>query len=106
MSSQPSRSSELAARFPGAHKLAYSYVTNSWDYLFGTPEAAVEAFMTDQPELIESAADGIDELLSSCADEPEREAVLDEWGWGYGGEPGVLDEFLIWTRATLRRQSD
>jgi hypothetical protein len=100
MSTQHSRSSDVRARFPGLEELA-GYVSNAWDYEFGTPEAAVAAFLEDQPELLSSAADGLTEVLATCADETERLELLGDLGWGYAPRAGMLDEFLVWTRAVL-----
>lgn len=101
MSSRPSPTSEIEKRFPGLAVLAGNYVNNAWDYLHGSPQAAVLAFSAEEPELRASAAAGIDELVQALATEGERRAALLEMGWGYGGVPGTLDEFLKWTRMTL-----
>lgn len=101
MSSPPSPSSELAVRFPGLVELC-SYVSNAWDYEYGTPQAAVDAFVTECGDQRESAAAGIDELFRAVGSEAERKDLLREFGFGYTGRPGTVDEFLIWTRMVLR----
>jgi hypothetical protein len=100
LSSRHSRSSDVAAGFPGLAELS-GYVSNAWDYEYGSPEAAVEAFVKGVPDLRSSAADGISELFAGCVDEADRRLLLRDLGWGYAPGPGLLDEFLIWTRATL-----
>lgn len=102
MSSPPSPKPDLAARFPGLERLAHGYVTDYVDYEYGEPETAVEAFRDRQPaELVQSAADGITALLTEFASEEDRYAALREMRWGHKPRAGMLDEFLIWTRATL-----
>lgn len=100
LSTRHSRSSDLSERFVGLQKLA-GYVSNAWDYEFGTPEAAVESFVEDHDELRGSAAEGISELFAVCVDEADRRVLLRDLGWGYAPRAGMLDEFLVWTRATL-----
>jgi hypothetical protein len=80
-------------------------VSNAWDYEYGTPEAAVEAFLEQTPELRHSAAEGISHLYAVSADEQDRRLLLRDLGWGYAPRAGMLDEFLIWTRATLLSDS-
>jgi hypothetical protein len=92
----------VAERFPGLVELS-KYVSNAWDYEFGTPEAAVEAFLEGAHDGL-SAAEGISELFAVCSDEADRRLLLRDLGWGYAPRPGMLDEFLIWTRATLLEQ--
>lgn len=94
-------SSEFSERFPGLVELC-NYVSNAWDYEYGTPESAVAAFVGEAAELAPSAAHGITEVLTCCPDERDRLRLLGDLGWGYAprGE-GELDEFLIWTRTVL-----
>jgi hypothetical protein len=81
--------------------MAESYVSLSWDYEFGSPEAAVEAFVSDaSAEERENAAAGIQVLFDEFATEADRLEVLGSH-WGYAPRAGMLDEFLIWTRVTL-----
>jgi len=101
MSSRPTQISELGSKFPGLAVLADRYVTNHWDYQFGTPEAAVLAFQGDHPELVADAAAGIDWVCRTLSAEVERTAALARLGWGYGGGPGMLNDFLAWTLQTL-----
>lgn len=101
MSIRPSPNSELGTRFPGLRELSLSYVTVSWDYEFGSPEAAVAAFCEDQPGLTACAAEGIDALFREYPDEAARAAALAELDWGFVGRPGVLDIFLAWARDAL-----
>ncbi|MDX6197228.1 MAG: hypothetical protein QOJ79_379 [Actinomycetota bacterium] len=102
MSSAPTPNSDLAGRFPGLDTLARHFVTERLDYEYGEPEDAVEAFREVEPkELARSAADGITALLTEFATEEERYAALREMRWGHKPRAGMLDEFLIWTRATL-----
>jgi hypothetical protein len=82
--------------------MAESYVSLSWDYEFGSPEAAVDAFLEDADAAErENAAAAIDALFAECATEAERLELLGD-SWGYAPREGMLDEFLIWTRAALR----
>jgi hypothetical protein len=105
MSSPPTPASTFRVRFPGLVALATSYVSNSVDYLYGTPEAAVTAFIARaDDERRQSAADGIAALFEECADEEARDRVLEELSWGYAPDPGELDEFLRWTQAQLLEQ--
>ncbi|MFN2524135.1 MAG: hypothetical protein ABR614_12600 [Mycobacteriales bacterium] len=84
--------------------LATSYVSNAFDYLYGTPEAAVAAFIAKADgDRLTSAAEGIAALFDECADEEARDRVLEELSWGYAPDPGELDEFLRWTQAQLRK---
>lgn len=102
MSEPPTPKSDLGERFPGLALLAQSYVNYSLDYLYGDPESAVEAFLRHFPgEESKSAVDGITALLTELPNEEARLAALLELRWGHAPRAGMLDEFLIWTRATL-----
>jgi hypothetical protein len=94
--------SDLAARFPGLAELC-GYVSNAWDYEYGSPQVAVEAFASECPEQRASAAAGIAELFRSAATEEERRGLLRPLGFGYAGQPGEVDAFLGWTRDLLTR---
>jgi hypothetical protein len=107
MSSAPTPKSELAGRFPGLDILARHFVTERLDYEYGDPEDAVEAFReVESRELIRSAADGITALFAEFATEDDRYSALREMRWGHKPRAGMLDEFLIWTRATLLETAD
>jgi hypothetical protein len=102
LSTPPSPKSNLAQRFPGLERLAHGYITDYLDYEYGDPEDAVEAFREAQPaELVRSAANGITALLTEFPTEDARLAALTEIRWGHAPRAGMLDEFLIWTRAAL-----
>lgn len=101
MSSPRTPQSDLARRFPGLEVLADSYITYHLDYIYGDPENAVVQFAEQFPELRQSAADGITALLTEFASEHDRRAALADLRWGHAPRAGMLDEFLIWTRATL-----
>lgn len=101
LSSPLSQSPDLATRFPGLETLASGYVNNAWDYLYGSPQAAVLALRDEAPELVESAVAGVKHLLTDFMSESDRRAVLTDMGWGYGGPPGTLDAFLDWTLRVL-----
>lgn len=93
---------DLAERFPGLYKLASGYVTGAWDYIHGSAEGAVQAFVDDQSaELRASAATGIEALFATYPDERSRQAVLGGWGWNYGNRPGALDALLTFAREAL-----
>lgn len=102
MSTRRSPSPDLASRFPGLWRLAQDYLSNAWDYTFGTPQNALLAFREQQPELAGSAAAGIDALFVEYASERGREDALDTMDWGYAPDPGELDAFLRWACQTLR----
>jgi hypothetical protein len=92
----------LAPRFPGLEKLARGYVTDHLDYQYGEPEDAVIAFCEDfAGEMTRSAAAGIDALFAEYPDEQARLAALLEMHWGHAPGEGMLDAFLVWTRAML-----
>lgn len=102
MSTAPTPKSDLSRRFPGLDELARQYVTERLDYEYGDPEDAVDAFCQREPGAVrQSAADGITALMTEFATEDERYAALREMRWGHKPRAGMLDEFLIWTRATL-----
>lgn len=102
MSTRRTRSPELASRFPGLWRLAQDYLSNAWDYTFGTPQNALLTFRQQQPELAGSAAAGIDALLAEYPTERAREDALDELDWGFAPDAGELDTFLQWARDALR----
>ncbi|MCU1588960.1 MAG: hypothetical protein JWP11_216 [Frankiales bacterium] len=102
MSSAPTPKSDLSIRFPGLDELARQYVTERLDYEYGDPEDAVAAFCEREPSAARlSAADGITALLTEFTTEDARFAALREMRWGHKPRAGMLDEFLIWTRAAL-----
>ena len=102
MSSARTPKPDLAQRFPGLDYLARNYVTERLDYEFGEPEDAVDAFRERHAgAMAQSAADGITALMTEFSSEDERYAALREMRWGHRPRAGMLDEFLIWTRATL-----
>lgn len=103
MSIRPTPNSELAQRFPGLLGLSRDYINLSWDFEYDEPEQGVLAFAATRPDLVSSCADGIDFVLTECADEPMRLQTLAELGWGYAPHANRLDAFLTWTRNTLRR---
>jgi hypothetical protein len=105
MAARPTPSSDLAAQFPGLVGLC-GYVSNAWDYEYGSPEAAVVAFIGECADQRASAAAGLEELLRKLDPETERKAVLGWLGFGYTGPPGTVDRFLRWTQARLRQQHD
>ena len=104
MSIRPTPNSELAVRFPGLLGLSRDYLNLSWDFEFADPEQGVVAFAGVRPDLTASCAEGIEFILSECADEPERLRTLAELGWGYAPRAGRLDQILIWARDTLRHR--
>jgi hypothetical protein len=101
MSARPTPTSELADVFPGLEMLARSYVDLSWDYEYGSPEAAVVAFVEDNPGLAASAAGGLRHLLTACLDDASRLAQLRPLGWGYTGGSRSLALFLTWAADAL-----
>lgn len=103
MSIRPTPNSELALRFPGLLGLSRDYINLSWDFEFDEPEEGVLAFISTRPDLVSSCADGIEVMLTECADEAARLQTLAQLGWGYAPRAGRLDTFLIWARDTLRQ---
>jgi hypothetical protein len=101
LSVRHTQSSELARAHPGLEVLAGSYVDLSWDYEYGTPEAALEAFAADNPELTSSAAAGLRHVLTTCSGDAELRAVLEPLGWGYTGGSSPLRRFLSWAVTKL-----
>lgn len=103
MSIRRSPSPELALRFPGLWRLSQDYLSNAWDYSFGTPQNALLRFRDEHPDLAASAASGIDALFDERPNERAREDALDELDWGYAPDTGQLDAFLTWARDALRQ---
>ena len=101
MYSRPIPTSELAKRFPGLRALASDYVNLEWDYEYDSPQEAVLAFAEQESELVGDVVDGLTWLCRTFPEESARAAALDQLGWGYGGRPGMLNDFLAWTLQTL-----
>jgi hypothetical protein len=103
LSIRRSRNSELAERFPGLLTLC-GYLGQSWDYEYGTPEAAVQGFCAgwaDDRDVLSSAAAGLDALFIEFANEATRLDALDPMGFNYAPRPGKLDEFFVWARKAI-----
>ena len=75
MSEQPSPLADLFRRFPGLLHLADAYLQTS-DYEYGTPEAAVDAFIEDEPRLVESAWEGVRYVFAVAPDPEDMVAAL------------------------------
>ena len=75
MSEPPSPLADVFRRFPGLLHLADAYL-QTWDYEYGTPEAAVDAFITDEPGMVASALEGVGYIRSVAADPNEMVAAL------------------------------
>jgi hypothetical protein len=75
MSEQPSPLADLFGRFPGLLHLADAYL-QTWDYEYGTPEAAVDAFIQDEPRMVASACDGVRHILTVTPDPEGMVAAL------------------------------
>ena len=105
MSSRPSLSADLAVRFPGLAHLAAAYLGQMCDYVDGTPEDAVRSFRSGEPQLLTSAAEGIDILLRDLPDAAAREQAL--LGLDAAALPPVehLDAFLVWAREQIAAAS-
>jgi hypothetical protein len=99
------RTSDLANRFPGLAALG-RYLDQPWDYLYGSPEAAVLEFCAhrrgDMASLA-SALAGIEAVLTELPDETARLDALDAVSFCYQPDDGEFDEFLAWTRDKLAR---
>jgi hypothetical protein len=76
-------------------------LSQAYDYVEGSPQAALLSFVRSEPSHIESAQAGIDFLLSSCPDEGARRDILDALDWAYSPPPGELSAFLTWARSQL-----
>jgi hypothetical protein len=76
----------------------------TWDYEYGSPQAAVEDFMQSSPQNIESAAAGIRYLLTTFPGEAERLGALREIRFPYMPERSEdVDSFLLWAEQELHR---
>jgi hypothetical protein len=88
-------------RFPGLAQLSHAYL-GTWDYEYGSPEAAVADFIASSPSNVASAADGLRAILTEFATEREREEILDVIDWGFMPEDvEERDQFLLWAEAQL-----
>lgn len=75
MSEQPSPLADLFRRFAGLLHLADAYL-QSWDYEYGTPEAAVDAFIDDEPGMVASALEGLTHIRAVIPNVDEMFAAL------------------------------
>jgi hypothetical protein len=55
--------------------LADAYL-QTWDYEYGTPDAAVDAFIDDEPGMVASALDGVRHIRKVAPDPAEMVAAL------------------------------
>lgn len=76
----------------------------SWDYEYGSPQAAVEDFIQSSPQNVESAAAGIRYLLTTFTGEADRLAALQQIQFPYLPESiEDRDSFLLWAEQELHR---
>jgi hypothetical protein len=83
--------------------LADAYL-NTWDYEYGTPEAAVDAFIADEPRLVESAWEGVRHVCSVTPDPEDMVAALRAAHFPYipSGAQDARDFFLAMERRLSR----
>jgi hypothetical protein len=93
--------SDLAQRFAGLDQLCGAYLSQLWDYVYGTPEAAVLEFCAhykDDLAALTSVIAGLDTVFAECEDERARLDALTPMGFNYWPGDGKLDAFLLWAR--------
>jgi hypothetical protein len=95
MSEQRSPLADLFRRFPGLLHLADAYLNTS-DYEDGSPEAAVDAFIADEPRLVESAWEGVRHVLTVVPDPEDMVAALRSAHFPYiPSDPDDARDFLM-----------
>jgi hypothetical protein len=104
LSTQPSRSSEFAIRYPTLLTFSRSYLHQDWDLDFESPEAALLVFQRNHPDAAGGVAEAAAALLRELATEAERSSVLEELGWNFWGPPGRIDALLNWASIALVEQ--
>ena len=68
--------------------LMSAYFHEDWDHTHETWEAVVDAFMSDNPSIVEAVPDEIDELLSATLDDAALERQLVALGCAYDSPLG------------------